>query len=157
MLVLSFLLNIFNSNIFSPQKRFFACRSCNLKLAYYSKLFIMSKEGVNANYCNSAGYTHETITLTAILPNATILTSGKSAEFSWFPGYVWQTMSCGGCYSHLGWKFSALNEALQPRSFYALAGSGTQVVSGNVANLEHSGEESEISSDTETLHSSGSS
>lgn len=139
------------------QKRFFACRSCNIKLAYYSSLFIMSKDGVNANYCNKAGYTHETITLTEVLSNATILTSGRSAEFSWFPGYVWQTMSCSGCYSHLGWKFSATCETLQPQSFFALAGSGTVVVSGNVANLVQVREESEFSSDTETLDSSGSS
>lgn len=142
------------SNIVSPQKRFFACRRCDLKLAHYSSLFIMSKEGVNANYCNPAGYTYETITLTSMLSNVTNLTSGKSAEFSWFPGYVWQTMSCYGCYSHLGWKFSANSEALQPQSFYALAGTGTKVVSITVSKLTR--EEPEFSSDTETLDSSDS-
>jgi hypothetical protein len=30
-----------------------------------------------------------------------------SDEFTWFAGYLWQTLLCTGCLSHLGWSFSA--------------------------------------------------
>lgn len=26
-------------------------------------------------------------------------------EFTWFPGYSWQTMFCSGCHSQLGWSY----------------------------------------------------
>jgi len=28
-----------------------------------------------------------------------------SNEFSWFPGYHWRIVACGGCGVHLGWDF----------------------------------------------------
>ena len=28
-----------------------------------------------------------------------------SAFFSWFPGYAWRVVVCGGCAAHLGWGF----------------------------------------------------
>ena len=28
-----------------------------------------------------------------------------SSFFSWFPGYVWRIVVCGGCGAHLGWSF----------------------------------------------------
>ena len=28
-----------------------------------------------------------------------------SAFFSWFPGYAWRVVVCGGCGVHLGWSF----------------------------------------------------
>lgn len=29
----------------------------------------------------------------------------QSREFSWFPGYSWQIVSCSSCECHLGWSF----------------------------------------------------
>ncbi len=29
-----------------------------------------------------------------------------SAEFPWFPGYLWQVALCRGCFEHIGWFFS---------------------------------------------------
>lgn len=31
-----------------------------------------------------------------------------TATDSWFPGYAWTITNCGRCYSHLGWKFTAV-------------------------------------------------
>jgi hypothetical protein len=28
-----------------------------------------------------------------------------TSEFSWFAGYGWRLALCGGCQSHLGWRF----------------------------------------------------
>ncbi|MDH3693225.1 MAG: cereblon family protein [Gammaproteobacteria bacterium] len=35
--------------------------------------------------------------------------NGFTSEFTWFPGYQWQVVLCGGCAEHLGWKFKALD------------------------------------------------
>lgn len=32
--------------------------------------------------------------------------SPKSEEFSWFPGYAWESMVCSECFAHLGWRFT---------------------------------------------------
>lgn len=29
-----------------------------------------------------------------------------SSEWAWFAGHVWQTVVCGGCTTHLGWRFA---------------------------------------------------
>ena len=41
-----------------------------------------------------------------------------SAEFTWFPGYCWQTVFCTNCQAHLGWLFSNTD-----RSFFGLISS----------------------------------
>ncbi len=30
-----------------------------------------------------------------------------SDEFTWFAGYRWRVALCGGCLTHLGWRFAA--------------------------------------------------
>lgn len=37
------------------------------------------------------------------------------AYWSWFAGYTWQIAICGGCGTHLGWRFAA-----EARSFHGL-------------------------------------
>lgn len=32
--------------------------------------------------------------------------SPKSEEFSWFPGYAWESMVCSECFAHMGWRFT---------------------------------------------------
>lgn len=35
-----------------------------------------------------------------------VVPSGPASGYwSWFPGYTWQIVNCGGCRVHLGWKF----------------------------------------------------
>lgn len=33
------------------------------------------------------------------------LAGESSAEFSWFPGYLWRVALCSKCGTHLGWQF----------------------------------------------------
>ncbi|MCA9679954.1 MAG: hypothetical protein H6709_03745 [Kofleriaceae bacterium] len=35
--------------------------------------------------------------------------------FSWFPGYAWQVLACGGCGVHIGWSFRCADDV-----FYGL-------------------------------------
>lgn len=46
----------------------------------------MSKDAVNANYCNPAGYVHETLTVSKTFDTAVKMVDKPSTEFSWFPG-----------------------------------------------------------------------
>jgi len=43
------------------------------------------------------------------------LAGETSGEFSWFPGYLWRIAICGGCGTHLGWRFQSADSA-----FYGL-------------------------------------
>ena len=41
--------------------------------------------------------------------------------FSWFPGYAWTITECLGCWSHIGWKFTATQSKLSPAKFYGFS------------------------------------
>ena len=40
---------------------------------------------------------------------------------SWFPGYAWTITECLGCWSHIGWKFTATESKLSPQKFYGFS------------------------------------
>jgi cereblon len=101
---------------------FFICKRCRNKIAIYNDIFAMSKDSVNANYCNPAGYIHETLTVTKTLDGAVRMVDRASVEFSWFPGYAWQIAICSNCQTHVGWRFIAVvNKNLRPRVFFGLS------------------------------------
>lgn len=81
----------------------------------------MAKGNVNANYCNPAGYIHETLTVHKVHENAARIVDRPSTEFSWFPGYAWQITVCKNCSSHIGWKFIAVTKNLKPKTFFGLS------------------------------------
>jgi len=39
------------------------------------------------------------------------------ADFTWFAGYAWRIVACGGCRSHLGWIYEGEDE---PKTFFGL-------------------------------------
>ena len=60
--------------------------------------------GLHAHTCvNPAGLSYR-IGCFAIVVGCEIV-SNPSSEWSWFPGWRWQVEQCGGCRTHLGWKF----------------------------------------------------
>lgn len=65
---------------------YFLCKRCRTKIAIYNDIFAMAKGNVNANYCNPAGYIHETLTLNKTFETALRMVDKPSTEFSWFPG-----------------------------------------------------------------------
>lgn len=114
-------------NFYHSQMCFFDCKRCKTQIASYSDIFAMAKGNVNANYCNPAGYIHETLTVHKTSEDALVIVDRPSTEFSWFPGYAWQIAVCSTCQSHIGWKFSALTKHLKPKSFYGLSCKSLQV------------------------------
>ncbi|EDV94752.1 protein cereblon [Drosophila grimshawi] len=109
------------------QESLFYCRYCNSSLAYCSDLFAMSKHGVQTQYCNSAGYIHETNTVYRIIAHAVGYSGEPSTEFSWFPGYQWHIIICKFCAQHVGWEFKAVDPNLAPKVFFGLAGSSVRI------------------------------
>ncbi|KAL9900219.1 E3 ubiquitin ligase component cereblon isoform 1-T2 [Glossina fuscipes fuscipes] len=105
----------------------FSCRYCSSHIANCRELFAMSKHGVQTQYCNSAGYVHETNTLYQVNNQAILYSGAPSAEFSWFPGYQWHSIVCKVCKHHLGWEFKAVEPNLVPKQFFGISSSSVRV------------------------------
>lgn len=124
----------------------FKCKRCKNSIAIYDDIFAMAKGNVNANYCNPAGYIHETLTVQKTLDNSLKMVDRPSTEFSWFPGYAWQIAVCAKCQSHIGWKFIAVVKNLKPKTFFGLSNKSLIVDEKDNGNHENEEEESNDSS-----------
>ncbi|XP_017481448.1 PREDICTED: protein cereblon homolog isoform X3 [Rhagoletis zephyria] len=121
------------SNTFTDDS-VFTCRYCGNRIANCQQLFAMSKHGVQTQYCNSAGYIHETNTVYQLLPDAITYSGQSSSKFSWFPGYEWHIIVCKICSRHIGWKFKALEPNLVPKSFFGISSSSVRIGSPTPGN-----------------------
>ncbi len=45
-----------------------------------------------------------------------VATGPATLEYTWFAGYAWQVALCGGCHTHLGWRYARAGAA----PFYGL-------------------------------------
>nr|XP_013097345.1 unnamed protein product [Stomoxys calcitrans] len=109
----------------------FSCRSCGTHIANCRELFAMSKHGVQSQYCNSAGFIHETNTVYQVNRQNIRYNGSPSTEFSWFPGYQWHIIVCKICEHHLGWEFKAVEPNLIPKQFFGISSSSVRVRSAN--------------------------
>ncbi|XP_049824983.1 protein cereblon [Aethina tumida] len=106
------------------QPRKICCENCGVELSDPTKVFAMSKDGVQSNYVNPSGHVYETVTVSEAKNFK--LVGNPSKQFSWFPGYSWTIMQCRQCNKHLGWRFTSSH--LKPSIFYGLANSGFKIV-----------------------------
>ena len=104
---------------FLSQCRVLACRNCGKQLGDQANIFSMSKEGPQGTFVNPSGHLHETLTL--FKARNLRLVGRPSSEYSWFPGYAWTITECLGCWSHIGWKFTATQSKLSPPKFYGFS------------------------------------
>uniref|UniRef100_A0A914W5Q9 Protein cereblon n=1 Tax=Plectus sambesii TaxID=2011161 RepID=A0A914W5Q9_9BILA len=96
------------------------CRSCSLRICKKRDVFSMSVDGPMGAYVNPSGHVHEMLTVYDV-NHSGILSRGRSSiESSWFPGYAWTIQVCARCHAHMGWKFSAREDGLQPKKFWGL-------------------------------------
>ncbi|XP_058811692.1 protein cereblon-like [Topomyia yanbarensis] len=107
----------------------FCCKKCDCRIANYTDMFAMSKQGVSISYCNPSGFVHETLTVYRTVEKTTRTTSKPSTDFSWFPGYSWQIAICNRCNNHIGWKYIATKRSNKPKKFYGLCGKSIRVAS----------------------------
>jgi len=99
--------------------RVLVCRNCGKQLGDQQMIFSMSREGPQGAFVNPGGHVHETLTL--YKAKNLRLVGRPSTEYSWFPGYAWTITECLGCWSHIGWKFTATNPKLRPEKFYGFS------------------------------------
>ena len=104
---------------FLSQCRVLVCKRCSKQLGDQRNIFSMSKEGPQGAFVNPGGHVHETLTL--YKTKNLRLVGQPSTEYSWFPGYAWTITECLGCWSHIGWKFTATNTKLRPEKFYGFS------------------------------------
>jgi len=104
---------------FLSQCRVLVCRNCSKQLGEQANMFSMSKEGPQGAFVNPSGHLHETLTL--FKAKNLRLVGRPSTEYSWFPGYAWTITECLGCWSHIGWKFTATQAKLAPQKFYGFS------------------------------------
>ncbi|CAG9861496.1 unnamed protein product [Phyllotreta striolata] len=105
-------------------ERSMCCNGCGIQITDPSKVFAMSKDGIQSNYVNPGGHVYETVTV--MTAQNFRLDGDPSKQFSWFPGYAWTIMQCKNCHNHLGWQFTS--NTLRPRCFYGLAKVGFKIV-----------------------------
>ncbi|XP_043674628.1 protein cereblon isoform X2 [Vespula pensylvanica] len=105
---------------FLIEDRSFVCIHCDNFIAHQSNMFPMSTEGLQSTYCNGYGVIFETITVYHA-EGLKLNMDTSSTDYSWFPGYAWTTASCNNCYSHMGWKFTAVKNNLKPKAFWGLS------------------------------------
>ena len=95
-------------------------------MARKEDIFSMSIRGPQGTYVNPNGYVFET--LTVYQAESLTLIGSPSTEFSWFPGYAWTICQCACCDSHIGWKFTAMNDKkLQPEFFWGIKRSSIEL------------------------------
>ncbi|XP_061400639.1 protein cereblon [Musca vetustissima] len=109
----------------------YICRTCGAHIANCRELFAMSKHGVQSQYCNSAGYIHETNTVYHVNRQNILYSGSPSTEFSWFPGYQWHIIVCKICEHHLGWEFKAVEPNLRPKLFFGISSSSVRIRSAS--------------------------
>lgn len=95
--------------------------TCDHEIANFRDVFPMTKDGVQASYCNKNGFIHETVTVHSVDEESLVIEEHASTKFSWFPGYSWRIAYCNHCSRHKGWKFTAVRKDLKPDSFYGLS------------------------------------
>ena len=93
------------------------CGACSTALASSDATFPISK----LHYVNPAGVNHSLLTVRAVHGNSMLFVGAPSTEHSYFNGYAWQIAYCQLCRSHLGWRFTAQEDSLVPRQFFAFS------------------------------------
>lgn len=80
------------------------CRSCNHKITSEDRKIEISGSHRHT-FFNPAGIVYE-LGCFSNAPGCAVL-GELSAEFSWFPGFLWKVALCSKCGVHMGWQFQS--------------------------------------------------
>ncbi|KAI3935825.1 hypothetical protein MKX01_033009 [Papaver californicum] len=97
------------------------CKTCQTVIARRSDTLVMFSDGPLGAYVNSHGFVHEVMTL--YKTNGLALVGLPVKEYSWFPGYEWTITNCATCETQMGWRFTATDKKLKPKSFWGIRSS----------------------------------
>ncbi|GAX80837.1 hypothetical protein CEUSTIGMA_g8272.t1 [Chlamydomonas eustigma] len=115
------------------------CGACLAPVARAEDVMAMTEEGVSSVFVNSHGYVHDMATFSVV--NGMSYQGRPETEHCWFPGYEWTICNCQGCYTHLGWRYKAVQPGLIPSMFWGLRrpalSNETAVPNGSGRGLKH--------------------
>lgn len=96
----------------SSEEEIIVCANCNYKITDPSCRIIVN-DSFSHVFANPHGHVYEIGCFSKA--EGCISSSEFSGEFTWFPGFSWQTGVCLSCATHIGWIFSGATE-----KFYGL-------------------------------------
>ena len=96
----------------------FRCAACETEIADAGAVFAAADGKTRHVFANPHGVVFEVLTFAAA---RNLVGAGpREAEFSWFPGWTWRIVICGGCHTHLGWMYEAAQPGCTPLLFWGL-------------------------------------
>jgi Yippee zinc-binding/DNA-binding /Mis18, centromere assembly len=104
-----------DESVTSDDERWLCCKSCETLIAQVSA--ILPEGEMPLVFANPHGVVFELVLLGRA--QALRLIGSRTEEFTWFQGYAWRVALCGGCGSHLGWRFEAVRGG-SPALFFGL-------------------------------------
>lgn len=84
-------------------KRPLRCRICGAIITHPSAA--MPMQGAHRHvFSNPAGISYE-IGCFSHAPGC-VTAGAPTEEYTWFAGYAWSVALCGGCFNHIGWRYT---------------------------------------------------
>ena len=87
-----------------PPRETLCCASCHRPVTSAAERLVVAESHVHSRR-NPLGIEY-TFGCFADAPGCRAQ-GADALEYTWFPGYAWRVAVCGGCGTHLGWRFSA--------------------------------------------------
>ena len=102
-----------------PQSSRYVCVYCRELLAEAADQISVLGREPRRSYVNPHGIACDIVTLATCQSYRPADHSSRTD--TWFEGYAWRPLGCGGCGGFLGWRFEASADAPPgPRRFYGL-------------------------------------
>jgi hypothetical protein len=95
-----------------------ACRGCGTRIASEADAISVGGRPRRTTHTNPIGALCEVLTVETA--GNLRLAPERSEAHTWFEGYAWRVMDCATCGAQLGWRYEAVREGLEPKTFYGL-------------------------------------
>lgn len=96
----------------------YRCRQCGELVGLSADQVAVMDRPSRRVYVNPHGVQCEIVTLSGCL--SFVPSSYSTTVHTWFAGYAWRPIGCGGCACHLGWRFEAVGPTAGPAYFFGL-------------------------------------
>jgi hypothetical protein len=100
----------------SAEKTRLVCRTCGTTISTTDA--VLPRGDWPLVFANPQGRVFELVLLRAA--QALVFVGPATTEHTWFSGYVWRVALCGGCGTHLGWRYEAMGVERSPALFFGL-------------------------------------
>ena len=102
-----------DESVTKQDERWLHCKNCGAPIAPLAA--VLPEGEMPLVFANPHGMVFELLLLSRA--QSLQLMGYATEEFTWFPGYAWRVALCGGCGTHLGWRFEAIQGGSPPVFF----------------------------------------